>query len=111
DNSEFGVRYSSLLPIGNGLQASLIYLYEARNGKTVWNMNANNCPPAAFLANPSGVIPGSVQPGICLQTAPILPPSQPPFVTVASATLNTNTYYTRSHFVGLTGTYYDKDLT
>ena len=30
-NSEFGVRYSSLLPIGNGLQTSFIYLYEFRS--------------------------------------------------------------------------------
>ncbi len=30
-NSEFGVRLSSLLPIGNGLQTSLIYLYEFRD--------------------------------------------------------------------------------
>ena len=33
ENSEFGARYSTLLPIGNGLQASLIYLYEARQSK------------------------------------------------------------------------------
>ena len=31
ENSEFGARYSSLLPIGNGLQASFIYLYEFRS--------------------------------------------------------------------------------
>src|SRR5277367_6032724 len=31
ENSEFGFRYSSLLPIGNGLQASFIYLYEFRD--------------------------------------------------------------------------------
>ena len=30
ENSEFGARLSSLLPIGNGLQASFIYLYENR---------------------------------------------------------------------------------
>ena len=32
-NSEFGVRYSTLLPIGNGLQASFIYLYEFRDAR------------------------------------------------------------------------------
>ena len=31
ENSEFGFRYSSLLPVGNGLQASFIYLYEFRD--------------------------------------------------------------------------------
>ena len=34
DNSEFGVRYSTLLPIGNGLQMSLIYMYLNRFPKT-----------------------------------------------------------------------------
>jgi hypothetical protein len=116
DNSEFGARYSSLLPIGNGLQASIIYLFEARNPKTVWNAQATGvCPPSAFLANPTASfqtpgIPGSVEQGICLQPS-VLPPPAPPFSTVASAHLNTETYRTRSHFVGLTGTYYDKDLT
>ena len=32
-NSEFGFRYSSLLPVGNGLQMSAIYLYEARDSR------------------------------------------------------------------------------
>ncbi len=41
DDSEFGVRYSTLLPIGNGLQTSLIYLYEARSPKLVW---CQTCP-------------------------------------------------------------------
>ena len=34
ENSEFGVRLSSLLPIGNGLQASFIYEYEFRDSRT-----------------------------------------------------------------------------
>ena len=34
ENSEFGARLSSLLPVGNGLQASFIYLYENRNDAT-----------------------------------------------------------------------------
>jgi hypothetical protein len=111
NNSEFGYRYSSLLPIGNGLQSSLIYLYEARQPKTVWNPQSAFCPPGAALANPGGLVPGSIQPGISLSTNPRFPPSAPPFSSVASANLCTNTYYVRSHFVGLTGTYYDKDLT
>ena len=37
ENSEFGVRLSSLLPVGNGLQASFIYLYEFRNNPTSLN--------------------------------------------------------------------------
>ncbi|HEY2665003.1 MAG TPA: hypothetical protein VGI47_11725, partial [Candidatus Binataceae bacterium] len=106
-----GYRYSSLLPIGNGLQSSLIYLYEARQPKTVWNPQSAFCPPGAALANPSGNLPGSIQPGISLSTNPRFPPPAPPFSSVASADLCTNTYWVRSHFVGFTGTYYDKDLT
>jgi len=98
DNSEFGSRVSSFLAIGNGLQASIIYLYEARNAKTVWNAQAG-CTTFAVYA----------QPGICA-SAPIWP--APPGITQAGTVdLHTNTYWVRSHFFGLTGTYYDKDLT
>jgi len=110
DNSEFGARYSSLLPIGNGLQTSLIYLYEARNAKTVWNPQALTCPPLTTTANILAAVPGSIQPGIC-SGPPTFPAPVAPFVSILSVNLNTNTYWNRSHFVGLTGTYYDKDLT
>jgi hypothetical protein len=110
DNSEFGARYSSLLPIGNGLQTSLIYLFEARNAKSVWNPQAVTCPPATTTLNIIAAIPGSIQPGICTG-APTFPAPVAPFTSVASVNLNVNTYYVRSHFIGLTGTYYDKDLT
>src|SRR5262249_36734417 len=40
ENSEFGARLSSLLPIGNGLQASFIYLYEYRNNPVSLNTAA-----------------------------------------------------------------------
>src|SRR5208337_2682909 len=46
ENSEFGARYSTILPVGEGLQSSLIFLYEARAPKSVVCVE---CPaPAGF---------------------------------------------------------------
>ncbi len=104
-NSEFGARYSSLLPIGNGLQASFIYLYEFRSalGKT-----CTTCPasitgvPGAFA-----VAPGTfVLPGFFLHGKP-----RAGVLKGGSVELFSTTDYRRNHFFGLTGTYYDKDLT
>ena len=107
ENSEFGGRYSSLLPIGNGLQTSFIYLYEFRDPRST---ACTTCTPAttgepgAFTtpAFPAGtfVIPGllthRVRPGV-----PV------------GGTLEVigETDYRRNQFFGLTGTYYDKQLT
>ena len=46
ENSEFGARYSTILPIGEGLQSSLIFLYEARNPKSVACVEC--LPPSGF---------------------------------------------------------------
>jgi hypothetical protein len=108
NRSEFGVRYSSLLPIGNGLQASFIYLYEARDSKTGL---CSSCPNPKNRANPGAVVklvdgvwflPGQFDFGAPPPGAPV------PFGTERVLTSINNR---RNHFFGLTGTYYDKDLT
>jgi hypothetical protein len=103
-NSEFGIRYSSLLPIGNGLQASFIYEYEFRDSR---GMTCTNCLPSvtgfpgAVAVGPGEfVVPGhfkwAPRPGV---------PVGGEFWDVSE------TDYRRNNFFGLTGTYYDKDLT
>ena len=103
-NSEFGVRLSSLLPIGNGLQASFIYLYEFRDsrGSACTNCNASiTGHPGAF-----GVGPGQfVIPGYTTHRIRAGVPVAGSFMDVSE------TNYRRNNFFGMTGTYYDKDLT
>jgi hypothetical protein len=108
--SEFGARYSTLLPIGNGLQASFIYLYERRD--TRFDV-CTSCAAKIFFKNPSGgpsirLVPGVFYlPGFLADGAP--PPGDPvPFGTEKIFVSNQTP---RHHFFGLTGTYYDKDLT
>ena len=104
-NSEFGFRYSSLLPIGNGLQASFIYLYEFRDSRS------ETC--FACAASITG-LPGSVALGSGLFfTANHFTHGRPRAgVPVAgSVSVVSSTDYRRNNFFGLTGTYYDKDLT
>src|SRR5208337_3195678 len=55
DMSEFGARYSALLPIGNGLQTSLIWLYEARQPKVGYCQNCG----ASMLAG-YGFVPATL---------------------------------------------------
>ena len=104
-HSEFGVRYSSLLPIGNGLQASFIYLYEARLSQT--SICTRCTPPKGFAPFGPGFPQG-------LYFGPHLdfgaPPAGDP-VPVGTERVYTYLYNRRNHFFGLTGTYYDKDLT
>jgi hypothetical protein len=103
-NSEFGVRLSSLLPIGNGLQASFIYLYEFRDarGSACTNCNASiTGHPGAF-----GVGPGQfVIPGYTTHPIRAGVPVGGSFMDVSEVN------YRRNNFFGMTGTYYDKDLT
>ncbi len=107
ENSEFGLRYSSLLPIGNGLQASFIYLYEFRDALSA---SCATCPASATGESKFGAFalqPGSfVIPGFFLHGKPRAGvPKAGTFETIGT------TDYRRNNFFGLTGTYYDKDLT
>jgi len=109
-HSEFGVRYSSLLPIGNGLQASFIYLYEARYSQTSL---CGRCPTPV---NPQAAVGGptiKAFPGIFILPAHLdfgPPPAGDP-VPAGTERVFTSLNNRRNHFFGLTGTYYDKDLT
>jgi hypothetical protein len=103
--SEFGVRYSSLLPIGNGLQASFIYLYERRDSETGL---CTSCPnPKGFAKLAPGLNGIWFAPGV-LTMGP--PPAGDP-VPVGTEKVLTSVDSPRHHFFGLTGTYYDKDIT
>ncbi len=103
-NSEFGGRYSTLLPIGNGLQTSFIYLYEFRSAID------NNC--YACSAGTVGV-PGAIAiaPGTFLVPGHFLNRPRRGVPVAGSIIAVGTTDYRRNHFFGLTGTYYDKDLT
>jgi len=105
ENSEFGARYSSLLPVGNGLQTSFIFEYEFRDARTE---NCFTCPasvvgePGAFpIAGGTFLIPGFFMHGKPRAGVP----------KAGTIELVTTTDYVRNKFFGLTGTYYDKDLT
>jgi hypothetical protein len=105
ENSEFGARYSSLLPIGNGLQASFIYLYEFRSalGKTCAQCGPGitGFPGTITLAPGTFLLPGKFLHG----------PPRPGVPKGGAVEVFSTTDYRRNHFFGLTGTYYDKDLT
>jgi hypothetical protein len=110
-NSEFGMRYSSLLPIGNGLQASFIYLYEFRDSRSsvcaFCGTAATGFPNNRFPTS----TPVRVAPGTFLIPGFFLNHPHPGVPVGGTAELITTTDYRRNHFFGLTGTYYDKDLT
>ncbi|MGA7870108.1 MAG: hypothetical protein WCA22_04335 [Candidatus Binatus sp.] len=105
ENSEFGMRYSSLLPIGNGLQASFIFLYEYRDARSqtcFWCGPAVTGLPGSFTAAP-GVF---VTPGHYTHGNPRAGVAKAGSVNIVSSN-----DIVRNKFFGLTGTYYDKDLT
>ena len=108
-NSEFGMRLSSLLPIGNGLQASFIYLYEARNNPTAI---CSECTAAVANSMPGAKGYTYSAPGVFVNTGHYA--YGPPRAGVPKAgtiKILTAEDYKRNNFFGLTGTYYDKDLT
>ncbi|MGC1676897.1 MAG: hypothetical protein WA740_05140, partial [Candidatus Binataceae bacterium] len=103
-NSEFGIRLSSLLPIGNGLQASFIYLYEARDNATAFCSSCNAASAGKGYTWSS--------PGVFINLGHFA--YGPPRAGVPKAgtiKILTAEDYKRNNFFGLTGTYYDKDLT
>jgi hypothetical protein len=104
ENSEFGARYSSLLPIGNGLQSSFIFLYEFRDPRSqtcFW------CAPAV-----TG-LPGSfaVAPGVFVTPNHFTHRVHRGVPVGGSVSIVSTNDIVRNKFFGLTGTYYDKDLT
>ena len=132
DNSEFGARYSTLIPIGNGLQTSLIYLYEARSDKLQWCASCKNPDPKYYLsafAPPPGnavVTPGEGPPGSLVGfSVPFIAalagvprtsliygaPKNPLVGAVGNLYINLVDEYVRQSYFDVTGTYYDKDLT
>jgi hypothetical protein len=109
ENSEFGARASSLLPIGNGLQASFIFLYEFRNAPVTQNF-AQFGGPFGFVGG-AATLPGQFFYGIPGQPSfhRVNPtPGVPVFGTIWAPLV---TRYRRNLFFGLTGTYYDKEWT
>jgi hypothetical protein len=103
-NSEFGARYSSLLPIGNGLQSSFIFLYEFRDPRS---QSCFWCAPAV-----TG-LPGSfpVAPGVFVNPFHFTHRTFPGVPKGGSVSIVSTNDIVRNKFFGLTGTYYDKDLT
>ena len=106
--SEFGARYSTLLPIGNGLQASFIYLYERRFNKTGLCSSCanprNRAVPGVAIKFAAGewFLPGQLDFG---------PPPPGGPLPIGTLRVLTSDNTRRNHFFGLTGTYYEKDLT
>jgi hypothetical protein len=101
-NSEFGVKYATLLPIGSGLQASFIYLYEARYNKTGL---CSSC------RTPKGGIKVAAGEYLLIGHLDFGPPPAGDPVPFGTLRVLTSVNTSRRHFFGLTGTYYDKDLT
>jgi len=113
ENSEFGFRASSLLPVGNGLQASFIYLYEWRDCPVGLNTALTTLPGGfpALATGGAALVPGQFFYGIPGQGSfhRVHPaPGVPVFGTVFASL---STRYRRNSFFGLTGTYYDKEWT
>jgi hypothetical protein len=116
-NSEFGLRLSSLLPIGNGLQASFIYLYEARESRIglCTNCTPQSASQAAFAFNGPAAARAAwakAAPGVF--TADGFnwwgaPGKGVPLGGTLMVMLNDD--IRRNNYFGATGTYYDKDLT
>jgi len=103
-NSEFGVRLSSLLPIGNGLQTSFIYLYEARENAEGL---CSSCSPGQ-----AGKGFGYSSPGVFINYGHFAygpPRAGVPKAGTIRVLLSED--FRRDNFFGLTGTYYDKDFT
>jgi hypothetical protein len=103
ENSEFGARISSLLPVGNGLQASFIYLYEYRLNPTGLN--------TAFSPGGVALIPGQFFYGVPGQPFFHRTVPRPGVPVVGTFDVFLSNRFRRNSFFGLTGTYYDKEWT
>jgi hypothetical protein len=103
ENSEFGARLSSLLPLGNGLQASFIFLYEYRNNPTSLNGSVH---PGGTLLVPGQFFYGVPGQPFFHRTVP-----RPGVPVVGTLDIFLSNRFRRNLFFGLTGTYYDKEFT
>jgi hypothetical protein len=111
ENSEFGVRLSSLLPVGNGLQTSLIYLYEARLNKPSFDINANRGQAAHDSGLPVSTPGFKAAPGVFIFPGAFAwGPPQPGVPKAGTIAILFAGQERRNHYMGVTGTYYDKDL-
>ena len=111
DNSEFGARLSSLLPIGNGLQMSIVYLFLARANASELDININRGDAALRAGLPRGSFGFSPQPGVFVFPGVF---AHGPAVGISKAgtlAVQVMNNAQRRHFFIMTGTYYDKDLT
>ena len=117
EHSEFGFRASSLLPIGDGLQASFIYLYEYRDQ----NMGeaCAQCTAAQVLSA-FGPLGAGINPATAVKFSPgtfYFPgvfqfgPPRAGVPKTGSTAVAVETDWKRHNIFGLTGTYYDKALT
>jgi len=112
DNSEFGVRLSSLLPIGNGLQMSAIYMYLARLNATEVDITTSRRQAALNAGLPASTAGFAAQPGVFLFPGAFAYGATPGgFPKWGTISVNLSNNARRRHFFILTGTYYDKDLT
>jgi hypothetical protein len=102
ENSEFGTRLSSLLPIGNGLQASFIYLYE-------WRENGVSLNTA--IDHGTALIPGQFFYGVPGQNFFHRTVPNPGVPVVGTLDVFLANRLRRNNYWGLTGTYYDKEWT
>ncbi len=118
-NSEFGARYSTLLPIGNGLQTSFIWLYEARSTKLGF-CNTCKAPPGYFSMAPTtppgtfiSVSNKTVAEVEGIPVTPLLygPPKQKLLPMLGNLKIFLDSEVVRQNYLDITGTYYDKDLT
>ena len=109
-NSEFGTRFSTLLPIGDGLQMSFIYLYEARSSREGL---CGGCTPQE-IGVPKGSGQVWVQPGVFLEATPgtgAYGPARHGVPKAGTAYVLLSLDDRRNHFLGVTGTYYEKNFT
>jgi hypothetical protein len=107
ENSEFGARASSLLPIGNGLQASFIFLYEWRNNPT----SLNRAIPGTAATAGTALIPGQFFYGVPGQPFFHRTVPRPGVPNLGTLDVFLSNRFRRNLFFGLTGTYYDKEWT
>jgi len=111
ENSEFGARYSTLLPIGNGLQTSLIYLWEYRNSRGV-SCECLSVARSLFpTVNPATISEVTGKRGVYLVPGHFIFGRRPGVPKIGTLAIISQTDYRRNSFYGVTGTYYDKDLT